>query len=142
MGYNWDDYKSAGNYVKFDDPGDKVVGDIISIRTGTDYNGNPCPELLLRDDEGEEHTLSAGQALLKSALAEQAPQVGDKLFVQYTGEQQLTNGRTAKAFKVAVQTGAGNVEPEVIQRQDMRDMQAQAAAAKAGGPVPTDEIPF
>jgi hypothetical protein len=113
----WDDFKSTGSFVKFETPGDTITGDIIALRTGTDFNGNPCPELIIRTDDGEEHTLSAGQALLKSELASQAPQVGDKLFVKYTGEKKLSSGRTAKDFQVAVKTGAGNVEPEAFSKR-------------------------
>lgn len=142
-GYNWDDYKSTGEWISFRDIGDQVIGDIIAIRTGTDFNGNPCPELILRTDDGEERTLTAGQTLLKSALAEQAPQVGDKIFIKYTGNTEAKPGKApAKQFQVAVKTGEGNVDPTLVSAQQARDEVAATASAAAGGPVPTHEIPF
>jgi len=97
------------------------------------------PLLTIRTDEGQERSVTAGQVLLKSALAEQAPQVGDRIFIQYSGIGEAKPGKAPpKQFKVAVQTGAGNVEPEAFSTQAARD-KIQAATP---GLTPTDDIPF
>lgn len=105
MSFNWDEFKNTGDYITFKDVGDVVVGTITAIRTGRDFNGNPCPELIL-DVNGDERTLTAGQVMLKSALAEQAPQVGDKIRVEYSGIGDARPGKApAKLFNVAVKAG-------------------------------------
>jgi len=111
--FNFDKYVSGSDYVKFNEIGDQVVGIIKEIREAPDYNGNPCPELVLEVSEGgDEKTLTASQALLKAALAEAAPQVGNKIRITYTGNSQGKPGRNpAKEFKVEVKPG----EHELVQ---------------------------
>lgn len=138
MSYDWDQHKRTGSWVTFENVGDTVIGDILAIRTGTDFAGNPCPELVLRLDDGEEKTLTAGQVMLKSELAAQAPQVGDRIRIVYSGVGEAKPGKApAKLFDVAVKSGAAlnSGSPTQIQQ-----MQAAAAAAKQG--VDPDEVPF
>lgn len=131
MSYDWDQHKQTGDWITFDNVGDHVVGDIIAIRTGKDFSGNPCPELVIRTDDGDEKTLTAGQVRLKSALAEQAPQVGDRIRIVYSGVGDAKPGKApAKLFDVAVKTGAGNTDP------------TQTPAMANTAAVPADEIPF
>jgi len=105
--FNWDDYAQAGDWVSFNEVGDQVVGRIKSVRIGTDFNGNPCPELVLEvNDEGDEQTLTAGQVMLKAALAEKAPRVGDRIRIIYSGIGDAKPGRApAKLFQVDVKPG-------------------------------------
>lgn len=105
MGFDYDRYTS-GDYVKFENVGDQVVGIIKDIREGRDFNGNPCPLLVLEVDGGDEKTLTAGQVLLKAALAEKAPQVGDKVRIVYSGVGDAKPGKApAKVFTVDVKKG-------------------------------------
>lgn len=105
MSYNWEEFVNNGDFVSFKEVGDKVVGIIKQIRTAKDFNGNPCPELVL-DVDGEEKTVTAGQVLLKAALAEKAPQVGDKIRIVYSGVGDAKPGRApAKQFTVDVKAG-------------------------------------
>lgn len=104
MSYNWEEFTNNGDFVSFKEVGDQVVGVIKQIRTGKDFNGNPCPELIL-DVDGEEKTVTAGQVLLKAALAEKAPQVGDKVRIIYSGIGEARPGKApAKQFTVDVKT--------------------------------------
>lgn len=129
MSYNWDEFKTTGGWITFENVGDTVVGTVNAIRTGKDFNGNPCPELIIEDDDGEERTLTAGQVMLKRALAEQAPQVGDRIRIKYAGVGDAKPGKApAKLFEVAVKTGAGNTDP--------------TAPTPQPAPVPADEVPF
>lgn len=97
----------GGDFVKFDNVGDQVVGIIKHVREGKDFNGNPCPLLILEVNElGEEKTLTAGQVRLKMALAEKQPQVGDKIRIVYSGVGAAQPGKApAKEFTVEVKPG-------------------------------------
>lgn len=107
MTFDYKKYAGGGDFVKFDNIGDQIVGTIKEVREGKDYNGNPCPELVLEvSDEGDEKTVTAGQALLKAALAEHAPSVGDRIRITYSGNSQGKPGRNpAKEFTVEVKPG-------------------------------------
>lgn len=102
MVFDWETFANNGDFVSFKEVGDQIVGVIKQIRTGKDFNGNPCPEMVL-DVDGEEKTITAGQVLLKAALAEKAPQVGDKIRIVYSGIGEARPGKApAKQFTVDV----------------------------------------
>lgn len=118
--HDWDQYKKTGGYVSFKEVGDSVVGTIKSVRTGTDFNFNPCPELVLILDDGEERTLTAGQVMLSAALTEKRPQVGQKIRIVYSGIGEAKPGKApAKLFTVDVKDG----DPATV-----LEMQATVAA--------------
>ena len=129
MSYDWEPFEGGdGEFVSFKNVGDEVIGGITDIKTGRDFNGNPCPEIHITTDDGDERIVTAGQVMLKRALAEQAPQVGDRIKITYSGNGEAKPGKApAKLFSVAVVTGKGNVA---------------ATAVKKPVPVPDDEIPF
>lgn len=129
MSYDWEPFEGGdGDFVKFANVGDEIIGAITDIKTGRDFNGNPCPQLHLTTDEGDERIVTAGQVMLKRALAEQAPQVGDRIKITYSGVGDAKPGKApAKLFSVAVATGKGNTPPAKVQKPV---------------PVPDDEIPF
>jgi|SRR5690554_2844561 len=103
--FDWDNYTQTGDWITFKSIGDQVVGIIKAIRQGKDFNGNPCPELILEVD-GDEKTLTAGQVMLKAALAEQRPSVGDKVRIRYSGDGDARPGKApAKLFTVDVKKG-------------------------------------
>lgn len=106
MTFDWSRY-TGGDFVKFENVGDQVVGIIKHVREGRDFNGNPCPLLILEvNAEGDEKTLTAGQVRLKAALAEKAPKVGDKIRITYSGVGEAQPGKApAKEFTVDVQPG-------------------------------------
>ena len=110
--FNWDEFKQTGDWVTFKDVGDTAIGDITAIRAGQDFNGNPCPELVIKMDDGVERTVTASQVMLKSALAEQAPQVGDRIRIVYSGVGDAKPGKApAKLFDVALQAKSANPTP-------------------------------
>lgn len=107
MVFDWEQYIASGEYVKFEEIGDSIIGTIKDIREGQTFNGNPCPELLLTDDAGEDHIVTAGQVMLRSTLAEKSPQVGDKVRIVFSGVGEAQPGKTApKLFQVDVKRGA------------------------------------
>jgi hypothetical protein len=106
VAFDYDSYTVTGSFVKFENVGDSVVGIIKQVREGKDFNGNPCPELILEDDDGDERTVTAGQVLLRAALAEKAPQPGDKIRITYSGVGEGKPGKApAKLFTVEVKPG-------------------------------------
>ena len=114
MSFNYDDYTGTSDYVRFENPGDQVVGTIKEIREGSDFNGNPCPELILEvGDDADEITLTVGWAMLKRLLAEQRPQVGQRIRVTYTGDERTEKGGTMKVFTLDVKDGEPLVNPGV-----------------------------
>lgn len=110
MTFDYNQYLSDSDYIKFAQVGDAVIGIIKEVRGGKDFNGNPCPELILEvtDEEGnvDEKTLTAGQARLKVLLAEKMPQAGDKIRITYSGNTPGQPGRApAKEFTLDVKPG-------------------------------------
>jgi len=98
---DWDQFDS--DWVKFDEVGDKVAGTIMAIRVGKDFKGAPCPELVIRTDNGDK-TVTAGQAKLKPELARLKPQVGDRIAIVYSANGDAKPGQApAKLFDVQVQ---------------------------------------
>lgn len=100
----WDDVPS-GDFFQFENPGDMLVGDVIGKTLGKDFNGNPCPEMQVRQDDGTEVTATCGQAQLKAKLLEAKPQVGDRISITFTNTQRRDGGKTLKEFEVKVKTG-------------------------------------
>lgn len=114
MPLDYDKYSSSGTYMKFNEIGDQIVGVIKEAREGKDYNGDPCPELVLEDEDGNERIVSAGQALLKAALAEKRPNELDKIRITYSGNSEGKPGRNpAKQFTVDVKEGPHEVKAAV-----------------------------
>ena len=116
MPFDYDKYATNGGaYMKFENVGDQIVGVIKEVREGRDFNGNPCPELVLEDDDGDERVVSAGQVLLKAALAEKAPQKGNKVRITYSGIGDAKPGKApAKLFTVDVKEGQFEVKEPVV----------------------------
>jgi hypothetical protein len=115
MSFDYDKYAGSGEYVKFEDVGDQVIGVIKDIREGRTFNGDPCPELVLEDDEGDERTVTAGQVRLKAALAEKRPQKGDRVRIVYSGVGEAKPGKAPpKEFTVDVKQGPHEVQQEAV----------------------------
>lgn len=108
----WDEFQTTGDWITFNDVGDKVVGTVKAIRRGEDFNHKPCPELIIDVDNEGEKTLTAGQVMLKSALAEKRPQVGDRIAIVYSGVGEAKPGKApAKLFDVTTKTGTTSTAP-------------------------------
>lgn len=114
MSFPYDKYATSGEYVKFENVGDQIVGVIKAVREGRDFNGNPCPELVLEDDAGTERIVTAQQVMLKAALAEKRPDEGDKVRIIYSGAGEAKPGKApAKLFTVDVKAGPHEVKAAV-----------------------------
>ena len=105
----WDDpaLGSSGLFVRFEQDGDTVEGDVTAVEMGTDAVGNPCPQVALRDDNGADRIVTASQAQLKALLREMRPAVGDRLHITKTHDEATGPGRHPKKCFTVSHTPAG-----------------------------------
>ena len=119
MSFDYSTYLDGGDFVKFENVGDQVVGVIKEVREGKDFNGSPCPELVLEVEDGEEKTVTAGQVRLKAELAEKRPQVGDKIRITYSGVGDAKPGKApAKLFTVDVKEGPHELKQPAVSNSE------------------------
>lgn len=109
----WDGLPN-GNYAKWENPGDEVVGDVIGKGIGQDLSGNSVPELVVRLDDESEVTVTASQAQLRAKLLEARPDVGDRIKITYTKSEKRDGGKTLKHFDLVVKTGAAKAPVEEV----------------------------
>ncbi len=147
----WDtpELKIATDYIRFEEPGDTVVGEVLDIRIHHWNDGTTSPQLLLLVD-GEEKSLTAGQYQLKAKLAELRPQVGDTIRVVFDGIEKRAGGKTLKLFSLDVKRANGNATaaPAAAPAAPAADPLAglteeqKAAVLALGKPVDNDRPPF
>lgn len=104
----WDDPELAGalaggDYVKWENVGDSIVGKFLSISKdgGTDFNGNVCPLVVIETDDGETRKLTVAQANLKGKLWEAKPRPGDRIAIAFTSTTKVDKGEM-KVFEIEV----------------------------------------
>lgn len=136
----WDDpeLRVGGDFVKFEQVGDKISGTVSAVRAHRFDDGSVAPQILLTTDDGEEKTVTAGQVRLKTALAEQRPEAGDHITITYTQEEKRSGGKTLKHFNVQVRRGGQQTTvpatpASVAQPAAVAAAPAQPAAPAQGG---------
>lgn len=101
---DWSSF-GPGAFVKFEQIGDKAEGVITAIRSGEDFNGRPCPVIDISTSDGEDRTISCGQANLKAQVTElgRAGKLtkGKHISVTYASTAKAEKG-TKKVFEVVV----------------------------------------
>ena len=137
----WDDpeIKAGGEFVKFENVGDTVSGNVTAIRAHRFDDGKVVPQVLLVTDDGEERTMTAGQVQLKAKLAEQRPESGDHVTVTLSEIEKRTGGKTLKHFDVVVTRGGANPAPQPVVAAPVAATPAvdpAAAAAALGNLTP------
>lgn len=109
-----------GTYIGWGRIGQQVTGEVINYSPdgGTDYNDQPCPELVLvltspsetwtkkgtvkTDLEaGEFVTITAGLANLKSNIKSAHPEPGMVVRITYTADERSDKGNDVKVFAMA-----------------------------------------
>ncbi len=110
----WDDpdLQVNNDFITFDNAGDEVTGVIVSVDKGTDFDGGPCPQLLL-DINGQQRTLTAGQIGLKIKLNELRPMPGDTIRIKFAGIEKR-GSKTLKLWEVEVTKGTGGTDVEAF----------------------------
>lgn len=104
MSHPWDDLPK-GNYWKAENVGDKIVGVIRTVGIGRDFNGDPCPELVVDTDDGEK-TITCAQANLKAQIVamDPRPKPGDKIGITFSGKERAALGEK-KVFTIQLKAG-------------------------------------
>jgi hypothetical protein len=112
----WDDpdLRSGGDYVKFENVGDGVTGEITGITFHIFEDGKKVPKIYIRTADGDERTLTAGQVQLKSKLAELRPNEGDQITVKLARVEKRPGGKTLKHFDVAIKAPSGGVAADSL----------------------------
>lgn len=104
----WDDPEikaatSAGDYKRWETIGDNVVGKVLAIspKGGTTFDGDPCPLVVIEQDDGEEVKVTLAQANLVRTVAAARPEVGDRVAISYVELKKVDKG-TLKMFECVV----------------------------------------
>lgn len=100
MTVDWNRFK--GKFVKWETIGQLVDGDVTSVSMAS-FQGNEFPQLTLRTADGEQ-IVSANQSRLQRALADDPPNIGDRVKIEYLGEagNAQPGMNPAKLFQVTV----------------------------------------
>ena len=96
---------AGGDFVKWENPGDTIAGDLIDVRVGTSLQGDQVPEWVIRTDDGADRVVTCSQAQLRSKAFELRPDKGDRIRVTFTKSEKRDGGKTLKHFDVVVNTG-------------------------------------
>lgn len=111
MGF-WDGF-GHGDRFKFNEPGDKIEGQVLGL-SATTFGGtaDPTPVLTIRTPDGDKD-VTASQRVLINRLAEASPEVGDFVVIRYDGEADSARpGKSpAKLFTVTVKRKASAENP-------------------------------
>lgn len=136
--FNWDnpEYR-AGDYWKWDKPGDAVTGTITNISThtfpakqqadGTMSQPKTVPVIAVNTDDGNSIEVTCSNADLLEQVRVAAPQVGDHIHMEYLREVATSFGGKKKLFHV--------------KHQKATFTEAAAASAPEAGPQQS-EAPF
>lgn len=125
--------------------GQHVTGRVMGYdeRGGTDFNGDPCPQLQIELTEraasinkenertdypaGELVVLNCGQVSLKRAVRAAALDVGDLVKIELVNLVKVSNG-TVKEFGIKVARGAGGSAPAPSDPTDPDESELEADA--------------
>lgn len=106
----WDEFSSAGStFQSWTTPGDQLVGTIVSRGRGTDANGQPCPQLVVRRDDDTVVTVNAGQKNLQAQMISHRDELqpGARVRIKFTGVGQAKPGQSPpKLFDIDVKAAA------------------------------------
>lgn len=159
MTTQWEDIDvPRGAYISWaPKPGQTVTGKVLDYTTngGTDFNGNPCPQVSmeLREDTysinkhgerfdhpaGDLIVINAGVASLKRAVLAANPTAGDLLKISYSGTYKTKEGE-GKEFDIKIARGAGGSSAPAAPTPAAP---APAVTAPTTGPVnPTTGLPY
>lgn len=102
---DYDVLPSGGTFAKWESIGDTVEGRIasFSIDGGTDFDNNPCPQLVV-ETTGGNVTVNGGQAALRRMMTSHATRLvpGHGVRIVYSGDYKTKQGTTGKDFTIGV----------------------------------------
>lgn len=123
---SWEEIEvPRGSFISWaNGPGQVVQGEVVaySPTKGTDFNDDPCPQVIIdltapaesinkagevfEYDAGDLVTVNAGLTNLAKALRKADPSPGDLLRIQFTDTEKSTKG-VVKIFSVKIARGSG-----------------------------------
>jgi hypothetical protein len=124
---NWEDIEvPQGTYIGWGEIGQTITLEVVSYgdTAGTDFNGNPCPQLVgtlimdainyrkgIRETlaKGGFVTVQCGQANLAKGIRAAAVEPGNLVRIKFEDTYETTKGTEGKAFKVSVNRAARGV---------------------------------
>ena len=90
----------SGDWIKWETPGQTLVGTITERSKGTDFNGNPCAVFSVETADGDTVALSAAQYQIKKEAAAEKWAVGDRIGIEFVREERMDNGNKVKVFEI------------------------------------------
>ena len=92
----------------FEAEGDEIAGGLVSY-TEDGPKRDPVPKIRIQTKDGRQYDVIAHQERLKALLVKEAPAVGDRIRIKYTGEadRAAPGMNKAKLFEVEVIRRAG-----------------------------------
>lgn len=95
----------TGQFVKWEEPGQQIVGDLVLVEAGQSLQGTKVPQLTIRLDSGEEVIVTASQGQLKALILKEKPLPGDRVRIKFTNTEKRDGGKTLKLFELEVKRG-------------------------------------
>jgi hypothetical protein len=142
--FPWEQFNSNADRIKFEQPGQSVVGTITQIGVTDFGTGKPedrAPEVYVTTDDGNEVSFAASQWQLKAKLAELRPQVGDRIAVVFTGYGPAKPPKSPpKQFDVQVGRNQGNGQVSTPVASTSPPAGEQTPAATTAQPSASDLI--
>lgn len=116
--------------------GESLIGWLVRVERGQTKFG-PSPLMVIRDDDGAEHSVWIFYPALASELRRTQPQAGERLAVRYEGVKPVKNPSPGKAdtyhaYRIAVD------RPEHEQVVDWGATLGPESGVAAGEPEPDD----
>lgn len=106
---------SGGAYAKWESPGAKVTGHILSVSgDGTKIDGTPCPLLVIDTGAGVVNVSCSQWDLDTKVRAEdKAGRLvpGRRIAIEFTGVEARPGGKTKKVFSLKTADGAAGYKP-------------------------------
>lgn len=103
--WEFEELATAGTFATFKTIGDSYTGRIeaFDLEGGTDFDGNPCPQLILATVDGNVK-VTGSQASLRRQMTELATRlaVGHGCRITYDSDYETKHGTKGKSFAVAV----------------------------------------
>lgn len=109
--FDWSQFAPAASaMIRWETPGQQVVGTVAAIRTHVFApERGPVPLLDLETDDGELVTVAVDKADLRRQIVDAAPQVGDRIRILFRDTERRPAG-VAKLFDVQVRRAAPSSE--------------------------------
>ena len=133
-----DEVDVEGTAFKFEDVGDEIYGEVISLAAKKGKFGEQLVLVVREEVSGEPHTVYAGQAVLKRKLQELSLRPKDEIDIKYDGQ----NEKRVKLFKVAAKRDGQRLMPSIAVAYGDSDSSMASAQDVEDAFVKDNGVPF